>query len=115
MMFLLTAAIIVGTAQEPKKDPPGEGKKGFGGFTRTPPGTVLSSFVIQQLKVTDEQKKELDDLQKQVDEKLAKILTDDQKKQLKDMNERRGGFNRPPGPQGKRPNPDATPKKKDDN
>jgi outer membrane protein assembly factor BamB len=55
---------------------------GFGGFPQ--PGQVLSSFLQDRLKITDEQKKELGRVQKRVDEKLASILTDQQKKQLKE-------------------------------
>jgi Spy/CpxP family protein refolding chaperone len=63
------------------------------------------------LNVTDDQNKQLDELQKEVDAKLAKILTDDQQAQLKQMRNRgpggRNGFGppppgRPPGP----PRPD---------
>jgi len=72
--------------------PGGGGRGGFGGFPQ--PGTVMSTFVQDQLKLTADQKTKLADLQKDVDEKLAKILTDDQKKQLKDMQQGggRGGF-----------------------
>jgi Spy/CpxP family protein refolding chaperone len=77
---------------------PGGGFPGFGG--RGQPGQVLSSFLQDQLKLTDDQKKQLTDLQKDVDSKLDKILSDDQKKQLKDMQQRGpGGF--PPGGPGR--------------
>ncbi|HKI38418.1 MAG TPA: hypothetical protein VKA46_41600 [Gemmataceae bacterium] len=77
------------------------GPGGPGGFGGPPqPGKVLSPFVQDQLKLTSEQKKQMEDLQKEVDEKLAKILTDEQKKQLKDMQQ---GFGRGPG--GPPPNP----------
>lgn len=117
-------------AQEPKKDPPPDSEKkergkggfekgkGFPGFQggfggRSQPGTILSKSTQQQLKMTEEQVKSLDDMQKDVDAKLEKILTEDQRKQLKEMRERGpggggfGGF----GGQGKGPNP---PPKKDD-
>lgn len=107
------------TAQEPKKDPPPDNEKkekekgrfekgkgfpgggfggGFGG--RSQPGTILSKGTQQALKMTDEQVKSLDDMQKDVDAKLEKILTEDQRKQLKEMRDGggRGGFgNRGPG------------------
>ena len=52
----------------------------------------------EMLKLTDDQKKQIDALQKDVDEKLAKVLTDDQKKQLKEMKDRGpGGFGGFPG------------------
>jgi hypothetical protein len=79
---------------------PGGG--GFGGrFAPPEPGQVMPAFIGEMLKLTDDQKKQLDALQKDVDEKLAKILTDEQKKQLKDLKERGpGGFGRPGGPGG---------------
>jgi hypothetical protein len=58
---------------------------GFGGFTT--PGQILATSTQIQLKPTPEQKKALADLQKEADEKLAKLLNDDQKKQLDKMKE----------------------------
>jgi Spy/CpxP family protein refolding chaperone len=79
---------------------------GFGGFGGPPqPGKVLTSGVEDQLKLTAEQKKQVEELQKEVDSKLEKILTEEQKKQLKDMQQRgpgRGG----PGAPGKPPTRD---------
>ncbi len=60
---------------------------GFGGFPQ--PGQVLPSFLQERLKLTAEQKKALEQFQKEVDGKLDKVLTDEQKKQLK---ERPRGF-----------------------
>jgi hypothetical protein len=68
---------------------PGGPGGGFGGPPQ--PGMILPPFIQDRLKLTDEQKKKLEELQKDVDSKLGKILTDDQKKQLKDMQEGRGG------------------------
>jgi hypothetical protein len=51
------------------------------------------------LNVTAEQKKQLDELQKDVDDKLAKILTDEQKQQLRQMQDSFG----PGGPGGRGP------------
>ncbi len=45
-----------------------------------------------RLKLTDEQKKQADDVQKSADEKLGAILKDDQKKQLKQMADMAKGF-----------------------
>jgi enterochelin esterase-like enzyme len=76
--------------------PPGKGfKGGIGIFGR--PGQVLSPFLQAQLKLTDQQKKDLEALQKDVDAKLAKVLTPEQMKQLQAFG-RRGlsGFG-PPG------------------
>jgi hypothetical protein len=72
------------------------------------PGEVMPPFMRDQLKITPEQQKQLDDLQKETDEKLDKILTDEQKKQLKEMRERRPGgpgFGPPPGGPGGGPPP----------
>ena len=69
------------------------GGGGFGGFAPTPPGKILSTNVQNTLKLSDEQKKQLEDLQKELDGKLEKILTDEQKKQLQELKDRpAGGF-----------------------
>jgi EF hand len=64
------------------------------------PGTVLPPFVQDRLRLSDEQKKQLEALQKDVDDRLAKILTDEQKKQLEEIRTR-GPF--APGVPGRRP------------
>jgi len=70
-------------------------------------GVVLSPRAQETLKLTDEQKKRLEDLQKEVDSQLSKILTDEQKKQLKDMQQGGGrGGRGAPGGRGGKPNPD---------
>jgi outer membrane protein assembly factor BamB len=83
------------------KEPPaapgrgGFGGGGFGGFGAPPQvGQVLPSSVRDQLKLTAEQKKQAEELQKDVDARLDKVFTDDQKKQVKQMREGagRGGF-----------------------
>jgi hypothetical protein len=80
----------------------GGGPGGFpGGITRmfgppSQPGLVMPSMVRDMLRLTPEQRKKLDELQKDVDSKLANILTDEQKKQIKDMQNRFG----PGGPPG---------------
>ncbi|HVS39557.1 MAG TPA: aryl-sulfate sulfotransferase, partial [Gemmataceae bacterium] len=56
---------------------------GFGELP--PPGKLLSAAVQDRLKLTDDQKKQVQEAQKAADEKLAGVLTDDQKKQLKQM------------------------------
>lgn len=73
-------------------DGPGRGPGGFGpgGFGGPPqPGQILPDRLQEMLKLTDDQKKEVADLQKEVDAKLAKILTADQQKQLKEIRNRR--------------------------
>jgi hypothetical protein len=85
-------AVTSFTAAQPPGQPGKGGKGGFGGFVRTAPGTILSTTIQETLKMTDAQKKDLEALQKEVDEKLAKILTEDQQKQFKELKESRGGF-----------------------
>jgi hypothetical protein len=76
----------------------GPGRGGPGGFGGPPqPGQILPPPVQDMLNVTAEQKKQLDELQKDVDDKLAKILTDEQKQQLRQMQD---GFG--PGGRGRR-------------
>jgi hypothetical protein len=92
--------------------PPG-GPGGPGGPMMAPPrpGEILPSFLQRALDLTPEQKAQLDELQKDVDSRLAKILTDDQKKTLDQMRRRGpggpggpGGFG-PPGRRGFGPRP----------
>lgn len=77
---------------------PGGGRAGAGGPGMfpgfAPPGEIMPGFLQGMLQLTDEQKKKLEELQKEADAKLAKILNDEQKKQVKDMRDafRRGGF-----------------------
>jgi EF hand domain-containing protein len=76
--------------------PGGRGPGGPGGFGAPPqPGQIMPARLQETLKLTDDQKKAIAELQKEVDAKLDKILTADQKKQLKEMRNRRG-----PGPGG---------------
>jgi hypothetical protein len=93
-----------GGGQPPKGEQKGgkggdfkSGKGGPGGFgggfgaRMGAPGQIMPAFLQDMLKMTDEQKKQLADLQKEVDGKMDKILTDDQKKQLKELTERGPG------------------------
>src|SRR5207249_1407424 len=48
-------------------------------------GQIMSPFQQARLKLTDEQKKQIEALQKQADTTLEKTLTEDQKKQFKDI------------------------------
>ena len=77
----------------------GPGGPGGGrGMGMPKPGTVLPEFVVTELKLTDDQKKKLEEIQKEVDKQLDKLLTDDQKKALKEMADR--GPGRGPGGEG---------------
>ncbi len=61
------------------------GRPGSGGGFGTPPGTVLSPRVQDDLKLTDEQKKKIEEIQKEVDAKVQQVLSEEQNKQLKDL------------------------------
>ena len=80
---------------------PGGGPGGAGG--RRPggppqPGQIMPPFLQDELRLTDTQKQQLADLQKEVDTRLETILTADPKQQLKEMQNRGPGG--PGGPNG---------------
>jgi hypothetical protein len=56
------------------------------------PGQLVAAAVVEKMKLTDEQKKLLADLQKEANDKLGTILRDDQKKQMKEMQDRAKAF-----------------------
>ncbi len=72
------------------KDGFGGDKKGFKGKGPPQPGVILSPFFQDALSLTESQRKQLADLQKEVDGKLDKILTAEQKTQLKEMSTQKG-------------------------
>jgi Arylsulfotransferase (ASST) len=72
---------------------------GPGGFIVARPGQVLPVASEKTLKIEPEQKKQIDELQKDVDAKLDKIMTDEQKAEWKKAREGPGGFG-PKGPGG---------------
>ena len=103
--FLLGTALFTATvltaaqlpAERGEKGDKGGGKggpPGGRGGPRPPIGAIVPPHLVDELGFTDAQKKDLADLQKEVDTRLAKILTDDQKKQLAEMRDRG------PGPRG---------------
>jgi hypothetical protein len=86
----------------PGAPPGGRGRFGSGAFAPPAPGQLLPPFLQGRLNLTAEQKKQLEELQKEIDRKLEKILTAEQKNQLKEM--RRGfGPGGPGGPPGRGP------------
>jgi Spy/CpxP family protein refolding chaperone len=90
--LLLAAALLSDSATA---QPPQRGKGGPGGFgPPMQPGQILPAFLRERLKLTPEQAKQFDEIQKEVDEKLAKILTEAQRAKLKGM---RGPGGPPPG------------------
>jgi hypothetical protein len=92
--------------QKKLKDPSAFMNLNFGKDGPPRSGEILPKFQQELVKLTDEQKKSLADIQKEVDEKLEKLLTDEQKKQLKEM---RDGFARMTVPKDGQPK-DGAPK-----
>jgi hypothetical protein len=77
----------------------GKGPKGPGGFGGPPrPGQVMPVFLQDMLQLTEDQKKQVDALQKDVDTRLEKILTDEQKQRLRQFQDRGPGGKGPPPP-----------------
>ena len=76
------------------------GPGGMGAFRPPQPGQILPPFLADRLELTADQKKDVEALQKDVDARLAKILTEAQKKQLKQMSEGFGPGGRGPGGRG---------------
>ncbi len=67
----------------------GPGGQGGNPFLRPPvPGAILPEPLVEMLKLTADQKKDLEILQKATDEMLGKILTEEQNKALKDIKNR---------------------------
>jgi Spy/CpxP family protein refolding chaperone len=135
--ILIALALGVSTCllqAQPDNQQPGEGGQrpgrrqgggpgGAGGGMRGGDGQfhALPPFVAEQLNLTDDQKAQLEKLDKEVKAKLDNILTDEQKTKLKDMRERfrsgggrgpggpgggQGGQGRPPGGQQRPPSDD---------
>src|SRR6185369_12254464 len=63
---------------------PGRGMSRPGSGVTTPPGSILPPRLREGLNLTDEQKKKLEELQKEVDASLQKVLTEAQQKKLKE-------------------------------
>lgn len=62
----------------------GDRGPGRGGFGPPPqPGQLIPGFLRDRLSLNEDQKKQIDALQKEVDAKLDAILTSDQKQQLR--------------------------------
>jgi hypothetical protein len=82
--------------------PGGDGPPGFGGpagpgMGPPRPGEILPRFLRERLELSAAQEKQIEDLQKDVDARLEKILTAEQRAQLKEMRSRRPGGFGPPG------------------
>jgi hypothetical protein len=71
--------------------PGGFGGRGPGGFGGRPPmGVLMPNFVQDELGLSDAQRKQLADLQKETDNKLDMILTAEQRQKYKEMKENPG-------------------------
>jgi hypothetical protein len=89
---------------QPGGEDKGKGKKG-------PPfelGKVLPPFIRDELDLTDDQQKQIAELEKLVRAKLLKILTEEQQKRIQGM-----AGKGPKGPEGKDKGPKAPPEEKD--
>jgi outer membrane protein assembly factor BamB len=104
--------------------PPGFGFGGPGRGAGGPLGQVFAPTIVDELNLKSKQRKQLGTLQKEVDEKLALLLSAEQKKQFKEISQRSGrggpnggrrggpGFGGPPdGPPGGDGPPDEAPNK----
>jgi len=116
-MALAFATAVVGLCALTASSQPPEGKGGPTGKKGGPPGfaagKVLPPFVRDQLDLTAEQEKQLDELEAEVKRKLDKILTDEQKKKLTNLRPPMGKDG-PPRKGGGPGEKDGPPPKKDD-
>ena len=96
-VFVGVLAISVGFSQPPGRGggrPPRE----KGGPPRFELGRVLPPQVRNQIELTKDQEKQIADLEKEVKERLGKILTDEQKKKLETVGGPGGPGGGPGGP-----------------
>ena len=75
--------------------PGGPGGRGPGAFAPAQPGQILPPFFQDALRLTEEQKAKVAELQKDIDQKMANLLTDVQRKQLQEIQQ--GGGRGGPG------------------
>jgi hypothetical protein len=88
---------IPGDMNEAFRPAGGPGMGGPGFFRLPPPGVLLPPPAQDALQLTDAQKKQVAELQKEIDAKLDKVLTEEQRKQLKELKDRGPGGFGPPG------------------
>jgi hypothetical protein len=80
------------------RGPEGRAPEGREGGRAFRPGVILPPHLQDDLKLSDEQRREIDALQKETDSRLAKILTAEQQQQLREIGVRGPGqFGPPPG------------------
>jgi Spy/CpxP family protein refolding chaperone len=93
------AMYLTVVSAQPPGGPPGKGDKGKARPRDGGPGGgvhLIPPFVRDNLNLTDEQQKQIADLEKEMTDKLMKILTPDQQKQFEEARPPR----RPGGPDG---------------
>ena len=95
-----------GKSKGPDGPPSSGGPKGPGG----PPGQILPAGLRDVLNLTPEQRKQVDDLQQEIDKKLAMILTEAQRMQFKEIGVMRPKSGPPGGPGGPGGPPNGFPK-----
>jgi Arylsulfotransferase (ASST) len=91
----------------PSGPPPRSPSPGGAGSPQA--GKILSAAQQDSLKLSSEQKKQLEEIQKEVDAKLAKLLTEDQRKQLRAMQGPAAGAAAGPGGPGRGGPPGGAP------
>src|SRR5437660_7780403 len=99
LVTLLAGAFVAFQANsQPPGGPGGPGGPGSGPpkFGKPELGSVLPPFVRDKLDLSDEQEKQIKDLEKDVKAKLTKILTPDQLKKIDELF-KKGPFGKGPG------------------
>jgi len=89
LLAFAVVALVVASSEGWSQPPDGgKGRKGPPGKQKGPPrfelGKVLPPFVREELDLTEDQRKQIADLEKEVRAKLEKILTAEQKKRLEE-------------------------------
>src|SRR5262245_25766347 len=105
-VVLASALLVVAVAssQPPRKDGDKKGPpEGKGPPPRFELGRVLPPPLVEELELTREQHAEIAKLEKEVKERLSKILTAEQKKKVENFRPPRGPGGPPPGGPGKGP------------
>ena len=93
VLMLLGSTALCGLSEQPDGPPP---KKG----PRPQPGSVLPPFVRAELELSEEQERQIADLEREVKGRLAKILSEEQMRQVEE-GFRKGPPPPPPPPQGR--------------
>ncbi len=102
-MFAFAAGVALITSPVLSQPPEGKGKDGKdgkgmkGGFKV---GSALPPMLVDELKLTDDQKTKLAEIEKDLKTKLDKLLTDEQKKTLENFRPGPGGPGGPGGEKG---------------